>query len=156
MKLTEIAANLKTEARNMPHIPATHRLPAGAPPDKQVRVRLKFVPPRGDAPSEFHLQIQRTGSAPKASTIQMKRWLQELATFARDFGGPVHGQWIQQSGETTYAAVLCWDSNDAPPREPVREPLAAQPERALDPADTEIVGVLPRSIHIPSTRGGAR
>lgn len=150
MKLTEIASDMKQAAQSAPGELFTVRLPRGARPDAQVRVRLKFVIGANinapDSPPEFHLQIQRTGSAPKPGTIQIEKWRRELGTFARDFGAPADAAWAQQAGETTYAAVLSWQAerSDTTP-EPV--------EREINRADTEIIGTLPKPIRIPSVNG---
>ena len=147
MKLTEIAKSMKQKAIDKPGAKVQERLPRGGAPDKQVRIHLKSVP-AADGSSEFHLQIQRVGSAPKAGTIQVEKWRRELSTFARDFGAPSVGEWTQQVGETTYAAVLCWDAT--PLLDPA--PARATEEPEIDPVHTEIIGVLPKPIRIPSTK----
>ena len=100
MKLTDLAADMKTRARAFPDAIVTHALPHGA------LLRLKYL----DASREWSLQIQRTGTPPDAHLEPKKfdAWYREIETFGLAFGTTLDARVIHQSNSTKYAVVITW------------------------------------------------
>jgi hypothetical protein len=105
MNLKALAADMK---RRAVALPGNEILP-GTPLTHGARLKLKYVADR----YEFRLQVQRSGPPPEPGTETFSRWLAELRTFARYFEAGEAFAPIQQKGETSYAAVITWQNEDA-------------------------------------------
>lgn len=100
MKLTAIAHDMKTRAKQTPHqiITLPQPLAHGA------RLKLKY----DDTQYEFRLQIQRNGVMPPPNSRYFNAWHLEVETFARDFDATSDARVQFQQGAQSYAAVVVW------------------------------------------------
>jgi hypothetical protein len=145
MSLHTIAENMKRRAHAQHGVEIVERLPHDAPPEKQVKVKLKYQADPS-MPYEFRLQIQRVGELPEEGTDTRGKWDTELATFARYFGVPSNLEWTMQPGRTTYAAFVRWFDEEEMARDWERW-LETIHAIETDPI-ARAVGILPQSIAI--------